>query len=71
VVTPAALGIVTFALGGASGGEHATRAAALAQDGYAAVTSTRLRGRSVLRLCTINPSTSEAEIDETLARLAA
>jgi glutamate/tyrosine decarboxylase-like PLP-dependent enzyme len=71
VVTPAALGIVTFALGGAGGGEHATRAAALAQDGYAAVTSTRLRGRSVLRLCTINPSTSEAEIDETLARLAA
>jgi aromatic-L-amino-acid/L-tryptophan decarboxylase len=70
VVTPAQLGIVTFARRGASAGEHAARAAALAADGYAAVTSTTLRGRSVLRLCTINPLTTEHDIDTTLQRLA-
>jgi hypothetical protein len=70
VITPAQLGVVTFARRGAGEGEHARRAAALAQDGYAAVSSTSLRGRSVLRLCTINPLTTEAELDETLARLA-
>lgn len=70
LVTPAQLGIVTFALAGAPAREHARRAAALTADGYAAVSSTTLRGRSVLRLCTINPLTTEAEIAETLQRLA-
>jgi aromatic-L-amino-acid decarboxylase len=70
VVTPAQLGIVTFALTSGSPGEHAARAHALAQDGYAAVTSTKLRGRSVLRLCTINPRTTELDIASTLDRLA-
>ena len=70
LVTPAQLGILTFALPEGQRDEHARRAAALARDGYAAVTSTTLRGRSVLRLCTINPRTTEAEIRETLERLA-
>jgi hypothetical protein len=34
------------------------------------VTSTTLRGRSVLRLCTINPRTTESDIEETIERLA-
>jgi aromatic-L-amino-acid/L-tryptophan decarboxylase len=71
LVTPAQLGILTFAATGAQADAHARRSAALAQDGYAAVTSTTLRGRSVLRLCTINPRSTEAEIRETLERLAA
>jgi len=70
VVTPAQLGIVTFAWRDAGAAEHAARAAALARDGYAAVTSTTLGGRSVLRLCTINPLTTEHDIDATLERLA-
>ena len=70
LVTPASLGIVTFALRGVPDSEHARRAAELVAGGYATVSSTTLRGRSVLRLCTINPRTTEAEIDETLARLA-
>jgi glutamate/tyrosine decarboxylase-like PLP-dependent enzyme len=69
VVTPAQLGIVTFALRDATAGEHAARAEALARDGYAAVTSTDLHGRSVLRLCTINPLTTEPDIASTLERL--
>ena len=71
IVTPAQLGVITFAWRGAGDGEHAARAAALARDGYAAVSSTTLRGRAVLRLCTINPRTTEGEIEETIARLAA
>jgi glutamate/tyrosine decarboxylase-like PLP-dependent enzyme len=71
LVTPAQLAIVTFALRGATASEHAARAAALARDGYAAITSTSLNGRSVLRLCTINPRTTEDDIVSTLDRLAA
>jgi aromatic-L-amino-acid/L-tryptophan decarboxylase len=70
VVTPAQLGIVTFERPGAAEGEHAMRAAALARDGYATVTSTAIHGRSVLRLCTINPRTTEDDISSTLDRLA-
>jgi aromatic-L-amino-acid/L-tryptophan decarboxylase len=58
------------AAGPAAADLHAVRAAAVAADGYAAVTSTTLRGRSVLRLCTINPLTTEDELAETLERLA-
>jgi aromatic-L-amino-acid decarboxylase len=71
LVTPAQLGIVTFAGAGWSAEEHATRAAALAAGGFAAVTSTVVRGRSALRLCTINPRTTEDDVAQTLARLAA
>jgi glutamate/tyrosine decarboxylase-like PLP-dependent enzyme len=71
VVTPAQLGIVTFALRGADHAEHARRAAALAAGGFAAVTSTTLGERSVLRLCTINPRTTEADIAQTLEALGA
>jgi glutamate/tyrosine decarboxylase-like PLP-dependent enzyme len=66
IVTPAQLAIVTFA---PTQGDPAAMAAALVADGYAVVSSTVLDGRSVLRLCTINPRTTEAEIDETIARL--
>lgn len=70
VVTPAQLGIVTFARAGASESDHAAAAEAVAADGFAAVTSTKLKGRPALRLCTINPATTEADIAETLQRLA-
>jgi aromatic-L-amino-acid/L-tryptophan decarboxylase len=69
VVTPAQLGIVTFALRGAEHAQHTARADLLGRDGHAAVTTTRLHGRSVLRLCTINPRTSEDDIATTLERL--
>jgi glutamate/tyrosine decarboxylase-like PLP-dependent enzyme len=70
VVTPAQLGIVTFALAGAEEATHREAAARLAEDGYAAVTATTLKGRSVLRLCTINPRTTEEDLRGTLERLA-
>jgi glutamate/tyrosine decarboxylase-like PLP-dependent enzyme len=70
VVTPAQLGIVTFTRDGWSEADHAERVAALSASGYATLTSTRLQGRPALRLCTINPRTAAADIDQTLERLA-
>jgi aromatic-L-amino-acid decarboxylase len=70
VATSAQLGIVTFTRSDADDDAHAAAAAALAEDGYAVVTSTKLREKSVLRLCTINPRTTEEDIKLTLDRLA-
>src|SRR5437016_4044226 len=39
------------------------------RDGYALLTSTELRGAVALRLCTINPRTTEQDIVETVNRL--
>jgi glutamate/tyrosine decarboxylase-like PLP-dependent enzyme len=71
IVTPAQLGVVTFARGGASQADHADCVATVAASGFAAVTSTELNGRPTLRLCTINPATTQADIEETLRRLTA
>jgi aromatic-L-amino-acid/L-tryptophan decarboxylase len=71
VVTPAQIGVVTFALRGGGKPNHERAARRLAESGFAAVTSTMLKERSVLRLCTINPLTTEDDIRETLKRLEA
>jgi glutamate/tyrosine decarboxylase-like PLP-dependent enzyme len=75
IVTPARLGIVTFRY--APDGRSHEYVDALNQalvdemlaDGYAVLTSTRLRGRTALRLCTINPRTTDEDIEETVLRL--
>jgi glutamate/tyrosine decarboxylase-like PLP-dependent enzyme len=70
IVSPAQLGIVCFALKGESARDHELRARKLAESGYACVSTTTLRGRTVLRLCIINNLTTEADIRGTLDRLA-
>jgi len=70
LVTPAQIGIVTFAKRNAKPGRHAAMVNAITESRYATLTSTVIGGRSVLRLCTINPNTTEADIAETLNRLA-
>jgi glutamate/tyrosine decarboxylase-like PLP-dependent enzyme len=70
VVAPAQIGIVCFALKNARAEEHARRAKTVSDGGYAAVSSTMLKGRSVLRLCTINPLTTENDIARTIDKLA-
>jgi len=72
VVTPAQLGIITFRY--ISNGRSSAELDILNQqiieemivDGFAMLSSTVLRGQTVLRLCTINPRTSEADILETI-----
>jgi glutamate/tyrosine decarboxylase-like PLP-dependent enzyme len=44
-------------------------AARMQDEGFALVLSTELRGQTVLRLCTINPRTSEEDITRTIAAL--
>ena len=60
---------MTFALHGASHADHVARATAIGVDGYAALTTTLLHERSVLRLCTINPLTTEADLAGTIERI--
>ena len=77
VVSPARLGIVCFrhVAPGASEEELDVRNAALVDrvvaDGFTAPSSTILRGRTVLRMCTINPRTTDEDIDASVARIAA
>jgi aromatic-L-amino-acid/L-tryptophan decarboxylase len=76
VVTPAQLAVVTFAprLGNRSVQEcnaMVERAVErLTRDGYAMVTSTQVRGRTVLRFCLIHPDARLEEVRETAERLA-
>ena len=69
VVTPAQLGVITFSATGLSDAEHLHRARLLTSSGFAAVSCTELAGRSVYRLCLINPRTTLEDVTETLRRL--
>lgn len=69
IVCSARLGIVNFAGRDRDDAAHSRAAAAITDSGFAAVSSTVLRGRTVLRLCIINPRTTIADIDETVQRL--
>ncbi|NIB45038.1 aminotransferase class I/II-fold pyridoxal phosphate-dependent enzyme [Pseudomaricurvus alkylphenolicus] len=70
VVTPAQIGVVCFALKNGNPEDHTLRAKKVSDSGYASVTSTVLKGQTVLRLCTINPLTTEDDIIGTINRLA-
>jgi aromatic-L-amino-acid/L-tryptophan decarboxylase len=63
IVTPAQMGIVTFHHPSA---DYEQLHDAMLAEGFALATSTVLKGRAVLRLCTINPRTTEDDIARTL-----
>ncbi|MEE1926804.1 pyridoxal-dependent decarboxylase [Streptomyces sp. TRM 70351] len=77
LTTPASLGVLTFrcrppggpAPGPALDGLQAAVSRAVVAGGQAMVLPTRLRGGRVLRLCTINPRSAEADVDAALARV--
>ena len=75
VVTPAQLGIVTFRfeVPDLDEGQLDKLNRALVQDmiadGYAMLSSTILHGRTVLRMCTINPRTTKDDLETTLEHL--
>ncbi len=75
IVTPARLAVVTFRYSprGMNGESvdalQGRMVEAMLADGYALATSTVLSGRPVLRLCTINPRTTDREIRETVRRM--
>jgi len=70
IASPAQIGVLCFALRGAQDGEHERCAKVVTDSGFACVSSTKLGQRSVLRLCILNPLTSEWDIRETIDRLA-
>jgi glutamate/tyrosine decarboxylase-like PLP-dependent enzyme len=75
VMTPAQLGIVTFRYAPQgitrSKLDSLNRALveAMVADGFAMISSTELKGQTVLRMCPINPRTTDTDIRETLTRL--
>lgn len=70
IVTPAQLGIVNFAAVDATDADHLRAIADLNREGFAGTSSTVLNGRTVFRLCIINPATTTQDLDGTIARLA-
>ena len=75
VVTPAQMGIVTLRCAPAGLSPEKLNwlnrelVEQMIADGFAMISSTVLRGRTVLRMCTINPRTAEADVRETIKRL--
>lgn len=69
IVSPARLAIVAFRYAGGDDGVNLRLIDRMYDDGFAFLSSTILRGRPALRLCTINPRTTEADILDTIDRL--
>jgi glutamate/tyrosine decarboxylase-like PLP-dependent enzyme len=75
VVTSAHMGVVTFQAcpEGYDKGEvnehNQALVEAILDDGYAMLASTRLRGQTVLRMCSINPRTTPDDVRSTIERL--
>jgi glutamate/tyrosine decarboxylase-like PLP-dependent enzyme len=69
VVTPASLAVVTFRREGATDDETDALVRAAVADGYAAPSTTVLDGRTVARLCTVNPRTTNGDVERTIERL--
>jgi glutamate/tyrosine decarboxylase-like PLP-dependent enzyme len=68
ILSPAEMAIVAFRFG--NDDELQTKLVdRMLSDGFAFLTSTTLKGRTALRLCTINPRTTEGDIIQTIDRL--
>jgi glutamate/tyrosine decarboxylase-like PLP-dependent enzyme len=77
VVTPAQMGIVTFRFEPPEGTDGDAEeinqriVPELMADGFAMLSTTTLRDRTVLRMCTINPRTTSSDIRETVDKIEA
>lgn len=75
IVTPATMGMVTFCFvaEGCSEDEineiHRRMVEMMSEDGFAFANSTSLRGQTVMRLCTINPRTTEDDVRATIEQV--
>ena len=77
IITPAQLGIITFRFtcNGKSDDELSELNSGIANEmimsGYAMLSPTVLHGKTVLRMCTINPRTTRDDLATTVAKLSA
>lgn len=72
IVTPAQLGVLTFRsrrAGRRTGAAIKDAVAGLLENGFALITTTEVRGETVLRLCPIHPDARMDDVAESLARL--
>lgn len=76
IVTPARLGVVTFRFRPSACAEHDLNQLmrsifdGIVADGHALLTTTVINGQTVLRLCTINPRTTDEDIRSTIDMIA-
>jgi glutamate/tyrosine decarboxylase-like PLP-dependent enzyme len=68
ILSPAEMAIVAFRFG-QDDALQTKLVEAMLRDGFAFLTSTTLKGVTALRLCTINPRTTEDDIVQTIDRL--
>jgi aromatic-L-amino-acid/L-tryptophan decarboxylase len=68
ILSPAEMAIVAFRFG-KDDALQTKLVDRMLRDGFAFLTSTTLKGRTALRLCTINPRTTEQDIVQTIDRL--
>jgi aromatic-L-amino-acid decarboxylase len=68
ILSPAEMAIVAFRFGN-DDALQTKLVERMLQDGFAFLTSTTLKGKTALRLCTINPRTTEDDIVQTINRL--
>ena len=74
-MTPASLGVVTFRYHVPGNSESVTKNINLAiserivASGFAMVMTTELKGKTVLRICPINPRTTRQDIENTIEKL--
>ena len=75
IITPASLGILTFRFVAKNMSEdqlsqlNSDMASEMITSGYAMLSPTVMRGKTVQRMCTINPRTTRADIETTIAKL--
>ena len=73
VVSPARMGVITFRHLPSDGRDldayNRSLIQPLLEDGFALVMTTEIKGKTVLRFCTINPRTTEEDIKQTIERL--
>ena len=75
IITPASLGILTFRFVAKNLSEdqlsqlNSDMASEMITSGYAMLSPTVMRGKTVQRMCTINPRTTRADIETTIAKL--
>ena len=73
IVTPAQLAIVTFRYQPADGDEDLANrvtdelSGAMAANGFAFASTTKLRGKTAMRMCTNNPRTTSSDLRQTVA----
>lgn len=72
IVTPATIGVVNFRYKAETplpDNFHSLLSREIIMDGFAMITPTRIRGQEVLRICAINPRTTQEDFQQMLVKI--